>query len=196
MTEPEQLLVFLGATRITQGARGDVIRTLLSQTQGEDVPPYLVFRVKDGQRVDINLASAAEAANPQRTRAPVPAAGAPVGSQKARGRPRLGVVGREVTLFPRHWEWLDRQRGGASAALRRIIDADRKLHADEDQVRQAQDATHRFMYAMAGNLAGFEEAMRALYAGDKVSFAHQIRSWPDDIRDTTLDFARDAFQGN
>lgn len=92
---------------------------------------------------------------------------------KSKGRPRLGVVGREVTLLPRHWEWLDQQRGGASAALRRLIDENRKERAAEDAIREAQDSTNRFMMAIAGDLPGFEEAVRALYARDGAKFREE-----------------------
>lgn len=193
MAEAEQLLVFQGQNRIAQGAAEEVRSQLVLQAIQEGALPYQVFRARDGQQVDIDLQGTP---TPQASAIPRKLSAAPASAQKPRGRPKLGVVGREVTLLPRHWEWLDRQRGGASAALRRIIDADRRQHADEDRVRQAQDATHRFMFSMAGNLAGFEEAMRALYAGDKSGFAHHIRNWPADIRGSTVDFARDAFGGD
>lgn len=99
------------------------------------------------------------------------------------GRPKLGVVSREVTLLPRHWDWLNSQPGGASVALRKLVDEARRSYSDRDRVRHSQNAAYKFMYAMAGNLAGFEEATRALFAGDSKRFDVLVSSWPADIRD-------------
>ena len=101
--------------------------------------------------------------------------------KKTRGRSRLGVVGREVTLLPRHWQWRDQKRGGASAGLRRLIDENRKEQAAEDAIREVQDSANRFMMAIADNLPGFEEAVRALYARDGAKFRKEIQRWPTDI---------------
>ena len=155
----------------------------------------MTFKTSNGQQIDLDLGGRVTDVEQRygSSRLASPADNAADTPTKTRGRPKLGVVGREVTLLPRHWEWLDRLRGGSSAALRRLIDAERKNNADEDRVRIAQDSTNRFIYAMAGNLAGFEEAVRAHYAGVKAGFAQHIRSWPADIKQCTLDFARDAF---
>jgi len=98
------------------------------------------------------------------------------------GRPKLGVVAREVTLLPRHWEWLNAQRGGASVALRKLVDEARSASGDRDRERAARDAAYRFMSAMAGDLPGFEEASRALFAGDRLRFEQHTVAWPEDIR--------------
>ena len=102
---------------------------------------------------------------------------------RGRGRPKLGVVAREVTLLPRHWEWLNAQPGGASVALRKLIDESRRASGDRDRLRAARDAAYHFMSAMAGDFAHFEEASRALFADDKRRFAELIAGWPADIRD-------------
>jgi len=99
------------------------------------------------------------------------------------GRPKLGVKAREVTLLPRHWDWLARQPGGASAALRRLVEQARRDGAGQDQARRSQRAADRFMYRMAGDLPNFEEAYRAFYAKDFVRMDHLIGAWPADIRD-------------
>src|SRR5262245_57169899 len=96
------------------------------------------------------------------------------------GRPRLGGVAREVTLLPRHWDWLNSQPGGASVALRQLVERARRENGDRDRVRRSREATYRFMSVVAGNLPGFEEATRALFAGDPGRFAGQIRDWPAD----------------
>ena len=104
------------------------------------------------------------------------------GMARGRGRPKLGVVAREVTLLPRHWEWLAAQRGGASVTLRRLIDEARKAEGGQAAVRAAQDSAYRFMSAIGGDLPGFEEAVRALYAGDAVRLEQHMAQWPDDLR--------------
>ena len=104
-------------------------------------------------------------------------------AKRPRGRPKLGVVAREVTLLPRHWQWLNAQPGGASVALRKlVVVAPRGLDGD-DQRRLAQEATYRFIQAAAGNAPGFEEAARALFAGDLVRFEDVVAAWPADVRD-------------
>jgi uncharacterized protein len=111
-----------------------------------------------------------------------------------RGRPRLGVVAREVTLLPRHWEWLAEQPGGASVTLRKLIDHARQHEGtDGRRRRRAQDSAYRFMTAMAGNAAGFEEALRALYAGDARAFARHSANWPEDIRSHARELAQPVF---
>lgn len=99
------------------------------------------------------------------------------------GRPKLGVVSREVTLLPRHWDWLNSQPGGASVALRKLVEEARRVHSGRDKVRRSQEVTYRFMSAMAGNLPGFEEAARALFAGNRERFDSLVDSWPPDVRD-------------
>ncbi|MEA2888759.1 MAG: uncharacterized protein QOD11_3119, partial [Bradyrhizobium sp.] len=98
-------------------------------------------------------------------------------------RPKLGVVAREVTLLPRHWEWLTTQPGGASVSLRKLVEAARRANGDKDRSRAARDAAYHFMSAMAGNLPGFEEASRALFTDEPRRFSSLISAWPDDIRD-------------
>jgi len=100
---------------------------------------------------------------------------------RPRGRPKLGVVAREITLLPRHWEWLATQPGGASVALRKLVDAARRAPSDDDRAKAARDVAYRFMNAMAGDLSHFEEVIRALYRGDAVRFRELIAEWPHDI---------------
>ena len=109
------------------------------------------------------------------------------------GRPKLGVVAREVTLLPRHWEWLASQPGGASVALRKLVENARTANRSKDRLRTAQEAAYRFLSAMAGNAAGFEEAVRALFAGNREKFDHIVEPWPVDIRDHAKKVAAAAF---
>jgi len=115
-------------------------------------------------------------------------------SQRGPGRPKLGVVSREVTLLPRHWDWLNSQPGGASVALRKLVEEARRVNSNRDKVRRSQEVAYRFMSAMAGNLPGFEEATRALFAGAYQRFNDLIASWPVDIRDHARKLAEAAFQ--
>lgn len=121
-------------------------------------------------------------------------ADAPAASSEIRGpgRPKLGVVAREVTLLPRHWEWLATQPGGASAALRRMVDAARKEDG-ATPLRAAQEAAYRFMHDMAGDLPGYEEAIRALFGGDREAMAREIAGWPADVRGYALRLAEPSF---
>jgi len=137
----------------------------------------LVFEDETGRQVDFDL----------RGPAPVPA------PRTGPGRPKLGVVSREVTLLPRHWEWLEQQSGGASAALRRLVDQARKHESGEQRMRIAREVAGRFMTAMAGDFPGYEEATRALWAGDRVSFDARIAQWPADLQEYCERLATEAF---
>jgi hypothetical protein len=109
------------------------------------------------------------------------------------GRPKLGVESREVTLLPRHWSWLNGQPGGASAALRRLVDAARRETLGLDQARHAQEAAYRFSTTMAGDAPGYEEATRALFAKDRRGFSEMSEAWPPDVRDHARALAGRAF---
>ena len=98
-----------------------------------------------------------------------------------------------MTLFPRHWEWLSGQPGGASVALRKLVEEARRANAARDAVRKARESVYRFLSAMAGNLPGYEEATRALFAGDSARFAAQTESWPVDVRDHARKISGAAF---
>lgn len=118
---------------------------------------------------------------------------AKVSAPRAPGRPKLGVVGREVTLLPRHWDWLNAQPGGASVALRKLVEQARRVNQARDRIRRSQEVAFRFMSAMAGNEPGFEEANRALFAGDRQRFEELTGSWPVDVRDYVAALAENAW---
>ena len=176
---PERLSAFAGFQRVANGPSAEVI----SRLRGSSLPPDELVRVFDdatGTRLDLDLRPQSEI---DATPVPKPPAPAAAPAQRSVGRPRLGVVAREVTLLPRHWDWLNRQPGGASVALRRLVDEARHVHRERDAVRAAREATYRCMTEMAGNLPGFEEATRALFAGDGTQFKQLIEPWPEDLRD-------------
>ncbi len=105
---------------------------------------------------------------------------------RGRGRPKLGVVAREVTLLPRHWDWLAEQPGGASVTLRKLVDEARRANVERDRQRRASERAYHFMSTMAGDIAGFEEASRALFANDAAKLHQQTEAWPTDVRDYLL----------
>ncbi|MGH8444214.1 MAG: DUF2239 family protein, partial [Solimonas sp.] len=117
--------------------------------------------------------------------APAPAAEEEAGGEepRGRGRPKLGVVAREVTLLPRHWDWLATQPGGASVALRKLVEDARRANAEKDRTRARHERAYHFISAIAGNLPGFEAATRALFADDGATFRKHIAKWPRDVRE-------------
>lgn len=109
------------------------------------------------------------------------------------GRPRLGVKSREVTLLPRHWEWLDSQSGGASSRLRFLIESAMKDVSPRQRIKDAQENCCRFLTVVAGDNPNFEEATRALYRRDRSSFVHETMEWPDDVKEFALLLAKDSW---
>lgn len=190
-------LLFRGERRMAAGSLAALAQTLHGWSAAER-EGALVFETATGRELDLDLrGSAAELARryPPESGPGGVATGGHISepAPRKRGRPKLGVVGREVTLLPQHWAWLDTQRGGASASLRRLIDQARREFAGEDAARAAQDRTNRLLTTLAGNLTGFEDAIRALYARDRPGFEHQVSGWPPDLRDTALQFAGDVW---
>ena len=158
----------------------------------------LLFDDVTGRTVDVDtrgseadvLARLAPTAPPPSASSPTQADAAPRG----RGRPKLGVVPREVTLLPRHWEWLSQQPGGASVTLRKLVEEAKRANSDKDQTRKAHERAYHFMVAIAGDLPGFEEATRALFANDAKALQAQIVQWPDDVQAHTMTLAFGATQ--
>lgn len=174
---------FAGDHRIASGPLREVARkTKMALDRGE-AGPITIFEDATGKVIELDLHGTLEQVV-QRLSLPEPATPAAEGVEKrGPGRPKLGVVGREVTLLPRHWEWLDEQPGGASVALRKLVETARRTHRGKDRARRSQDAVYRFMSVMAGNLPNFEEALRAFYRGNRQNFSDLIKNWPPDIRD-------------
>ena len=193
---------FRGLQQLATGPLRDVAQTVWRAVR--DTAPameaVLIFDDETGRVVDLemrgdesDMLAHLDATSPARSAMPGKDDGAAHSSRsdgapavdsapRGRGRPRLGVVAREVTLLPRHWEWLASQPGGASVALRRLVDGARRTHAAEDRANASRDAAFRFMTAMAGDLVHFEEAIRALYRHDEAQFRTSISTWPTDIR--------------
>jgi hypothetical protein len=170
---------FTGPHRLAGGPILDVALAVKAALAEDPQAPVLTFNDATGAVVDLDLRGGPEEiAARLDERFPIEDAETPRGP----GRPKLGVTAREVTLLPRHWEWLGQQRGGASHALRRLVDDARRADLGTSEARARRDAAYRFMSAMAGNLEGFEEASRAFFANDTTRFDEQSASWPADIR--------------
>ena len=187
---------FAGAEKIATGSLSDVAIAVKSRINRADEPSVLIFSDETGKVVDVDYRGSED--DVRARLAPVgdatpPATPTPTLTPRGRGRPRLGVVAREVTLLPRHWEWLSKQPGGASAAVRRLVDGARQHFTDKDRVREAQETAYRFMSAMAGNEPGFEEATRALFARNEERFTELTEAWPRDVREYARTSASRAF---
>jgi hypothetical protein len=185
----ETFTAFEGLRRLASGPLTD-IAPAIKRAEARAAEPIAIFSDATGRAVDLDLRGSVDdmlkwLAEPSEQ---------PTSEPRGRGRPKLGVVAREVTLLPRHWEWLNTQPGGASVALRKLVEAARRNNGDADRLRAARDAAYHFMSAMAGNLTNFEEASRALFADDRRRFTTLIAAWPADIRDhvVKLAYAADA----
>lgn len=166
---------------LASGTRQTIVRRINARMRDGDQGAILVFEDDSGRQIDFDLREAASESGPNTARA-------------GKGRPRLGVVAREVTLLPRHWDWLKAQPGGASAALRLLVDEARRSEAGANSSRHAQNAAYNFMSAIAGNLPGYEEAIRALFAANQSGFDTETADWPADVREHARKLAAAAFE--
>jgi hypothetical protein len=187
---PRRVIAFAGTECVAQGSLSHVALATKRLLDARDPRPILIFDAATSEPVEIDfrghmseLVARLSRADAPRNDQPEADTDSPSQGSRGPGRPRLGVVGKEVTLLPRHWEWLASQPGGASVTLRKLVEAARRENAEADRVRQARDAAYRFMLAMAGNEPGFEEAARALYAGREAPFNALVERWPPNVRD-------------
>ena len=186
MNTPIQCVAFDGTRRIASGKLPEV--TVRVQKHGS--PSTLIFDDSTSELIEtVEDSTGIKRCSLRKTE---PA----TGEARAPGRPKLGVIAREVTLLPRHWDWLNLQPGGASVALRRLVEEARRVNRDSDRVRLAQESAYRFMSALAGNEEGFEEAIRGLFAGDANRFAQHCQTWPEDVREHAARLAARAFEGS
>jgi hypothetical protein len=177
---------FIGDRKLASGAPLEVALLVRAAIERDAQAVVLLFDDGTGGTVDLPLGVSEEDLVARLGAASGPA-------QRAPGRPRLGVVAREVTLLPRHWDWLSRQPGGASVTLRKLVDAARKADPGLERTRAAQAAADRFMATIAGDRPGYEEASRALYAGAAARFDAMTAAWPEDVRAHAAHLAADAF---
>ncbi|MES2605603.1 MAG: DUF2239 family protein [Pseudomonadota bacterium] len=175
---PSSLLVaFDGPHRIATGSLSETARQVSAYLLGNPYAQPLIFDTETGRQVDLDL------------REVVPT-DATTDSPKSKGRPKLGVVAKEVTLLPRHWDWLASQPGGASVTLRKLIERASKDPAPKELQQARATAAYHFMHAVAGNLPGFEEASRLLFAGNIDGLSAAVSAWPGDIGEQVLALAR------
>ncbi len=194
-----QFTAFDGHRRLVSGPLHEAALAVKRAAESGAAGPLLVFDDATGRVVDVDTrGSEAEVVARLSGDAPAPEPGPAEVRPRGRGRPRLGVVAREVTLLPRHWDWLAAQPGGASVALRKLVEEARRAGGDADRRREAREAAYRFISAMAGDLPGFEEAARALFADDRQRFGALVAAWPADVRDhaAALAFGGDGGSGS
>jgi hypothetical protein len=178
--QPRIFIAFEGPVRLARGSLAETAVAAWRAHQRGAQGPVLVFDGETGEVVDLDLRGEESEVAARHASGPA--------SPQPRGRPRLGVTAREVTLLPRHWDWLAKQPGGASAALRRLVDAARNAEGDAGRERTTREAAYRFMLAVGGDLPGFEAAARSLFAGDLDALRANLARWPEDIRNETLRF--------
>lgn len=181
-----QCIAFEGSRLIACGELAEVARKVKAVLERGERGPVLIFDDATSEPVEVDFRGGIEDVLKRLE----PSAEPPRGP----GRPKLGVVPREVTLLPRHWEWLNSQPGGASVALRKLVEEARRASAEKDRVRQAQNAAYRFLTVMAGNEPGYEEALRALFAGDRARFEERVKGWPAGVREHAKNLAARAFE--
>jgi len=189
-TRTRPCTAFQGFRWIASGLLHEVALAVKAAHDGDPSAPFLTFDDATGRVIDLDLRGTAE--DVAARFAPIPAT-AGEAAPRGRGRPKLGVVAREVTLLPRHWEWLNAQPGGASVALRRLVDQARQAGGEQARRREAQEAAYRFLSALGGDEPGYEEALRALFAGDREALASSLAPWPADVREHALRLATPAF---
>jgi uncharacterized protein len=210
MTDPSDTsyTAFKGHRRIASGSLQSVAVVVKQVIERSPSAAVLIFDDVTGRSVEIDTRGtvrammarlARRAAADERARLgesgehlqSVPDSNVRAGGPRGRGRPKLGVIAREVTLLPRHWEWLATQPGGASVALRKLVEEARRTHAEQDRRRKAQERAFHFMSAMAGDMPGFEDAIRALFANDQLRMSELISAWPKDVRNHAIALAFD-----
>ncbi len=171
---------FLGTRKVASGSLESVISAVKELLEEKELLQLLIFDDSTGKQIDVTFRGRLEDLFADE-------------SPRRAGRPKLGVVSGEVTLLPRHWEWLKSQPGGASVTLRKLIDEARRTGEEQSRVRASQEAAYYFMTAVAGNFPHYEEALRELYAGDADRFYDSMEEWAPDIRNHIKKLAIDAF---
>jgi hypothetical protein len=185
MEDARTYTAFAGSHRLASGPVREMLREAKTYLDAGGCESLLIFDDQTGAQVEFDFEGSPDEVIARLDDDPAFAPPPPARP----GRPKLGVVSREISLLPRHWEWLDQQPSGCSAALRRLVEAASKTDQASQRARGARDAAGKFMWAMAGNLPGFEEASRALYAGDQVRLVELVAEWPSDIRDHVVRLA-------
>lgn len=193
MIYPNTYTSFMGHRRIASGPMLANVLAVKKALESKLNDPVLIFDDVTGSFVDVNTQGTDEELAQRYAQVDVAepeAEQVETETPRGRGRPKLGVVPREVTLLPRHWDWLATQPGGASVALRKLVEEARRASSAKDQHRQAQERSYNFMTAIGGDLPGFEEAMRALFADELERFKALLAAWPEDVREHAVKLAQ------
>lgn len=196
---------FLDTRRVATGSLQQVITSVKATLDDREQLQLLIFDDSTGKPIDVDWRGKTEEVLARLDEPPGSSSDTAStvdmvdtrsdASPRRAGRPKLGVVSGEVTLLPRHWEWLKSQPGGASVTLRKLIDEARRVGGAQSKVRASQEAAYRFMTAMAGDFPRYEEALRLLYAGDSERFYDSISEWAPDITSYIQQLAAEAFPG-
>jgi hypothetical protein len=186
-------IAFDGDRRIAAGDLRAVARAAKEVLERRGDASILVFDDATSNPTDIDFSGSVDDVLARLPDMPAASTEAVPTAPRGPGRPKLGVVAREITLLPRHWDWLSQQSGGASVAIRKLVEEARRTGEDKDRVRHAREAAYRFMSAMAGNAPHYEAAIRALFADDAAGFEKLIAAWPADVRDHISTLAERAF---
>lgn len=190
-------IAFEGSKRLAAGSLADVAIALRKRAPAANRKQILVFDFATGQQLDFDLSGTEKEIRARYAEKPAAALTAPEEPEQAAprgpGRPRLGVIAREVTLLPRHWDWLSAQPGGASVALRKLVEEARRTRGRTDALRARREAAYRFLSAIAGDLPNYEDSNRALFAGDAGKFSELTETWPPDVREHARRLATAAF---
>lgn len=182
---------FEGATRLFRGTFHEVVLKVKERMGRAENSSVLIFSDDTGKTMDFNFQGSVKDALRRLEIYVSKQENRPISGP---GRPRLGVMSREVSLLPRHWEWLANQPGGASATIRKLIDEARKRSATHISVKQAQERAYRFMSVIAGDMKGYEEALRALYKADRKNLLFHMQHWTVDVRSHVLELAKPVFE--
>jgi hypothetical protein len=191
MDAPETYTAFEGTTRLFRGTFEEVVLKVKERLGRAQNSSILIFSDDTGNTMDFNfqgnvkdVLKRLEMYVSKHSRGPV----------AGPGRPKLGVISREVSLLPRHWEWLANQSGGASATIRKLVEDAKKRSSAHTSIKQVQERVYRFMCVVAGDMKGYEEALRALYKSDRKNFLLHIQDWPADVRTHVVGMAQPVFE--
>ena len=174
---------FLGFKRLAAGPLSEVALAAKRAIDRGTQQTVFIFNDRSGRAIDVD-SRGSDSEILARLARPIPEL-----APRGRGRPKLGVVAREVTLLPKHWQWLASQPGGASVAIRKLVEAAGRAHEATDLRRERHEAAYQFMLSLAGNLANFDAATRALFADQRQPFEELIASWPADVREHAVKLA-------
>ncbi|HEV2703497.1 MAG TPA: DUF2239 family protein [Steroidobacteraceae bacterium] len=190
MDAPGTYSAFDGSSRLFRGTFQEVVLKVKERLGRNENSSLLIFSDDTGKTMDFNFQGSVKDVL---KRLEIYVSRQESAPSSGPGRPRLGVISREISLLPRHWEWLASQPGGASASLRKLIDEARRKSTGHVSIKQIQERAYRFMSVMAGDMKGYEEALRALYKADRRSFLLHTQEWPLDVRAHASEMAKPVF---